>query len=211
MDIFFSAVAVGFSGAMMPGTLLTYTIRQALSHGPKAGFIITAGHALLEVVLLVLIFLGLDAVLQSGAAQIAIGLAGGLFLSYMGIDMIVQAAKNNVAVKSEGKSGGRSMLISGALISMSNPHFLLWWAVIGLGFLMQAYNALGYAGVLIYFSGHILADFIWFGAISTFIGKTGRFIKPAPYRVIIAVLGALVVFFGASFIFGAVQSLLLQP
>lgn len=208
MDIFFSALTVGFSGAMMPGTLLTYTIKQSLSHGPKSGFIITLGHALLEALLLVLIFLGLDAVLQSGAAQIAIGLAGGLFLAYMGIDMIVQAAKNNVSVKTDGKSGGRSMLLSGALISVSNPHFLLWWAVIGLGFVMQAYNSLGYAGVLIYFFGHILADFIWFGAISVFIGKTGRFIKPAPYRVIIAILGALIIFFGASFLYGAIVSLL---
>ncbi len=206
-EVFFSAVIVGFSGAMMPGTLLTYTIKQSLSHGPRSGFIITLGHVLLEVLLLILIFLGLGIVLESKAAQIAIGLLGGLFLIYMGIDMIVQSVKNKVAVKSDGKPGGRSMLLSGALISAANPHFLLWWAVIGLGFVMQSYNTLGYTGVIIYFAGHMLADFIWFGAISVFIGKTGRFIKPAPYRVVIAVLGALIVFFGGSFVYGAISNL----
>lgn len=208
MDIFFSAVVVGFSGAMMPGSLLTYTIKQSLSHGPRSGFIIALGHAMLEVVLLVLIFLGLDAVLQSKAAQTAIGILGGSFLIYMGVDMTVKAAKGNVSVRTDGVSAGRSMLLSGVVISAANPHFLLWWAVIGLGYVMQAYTALGYAGVAIYFTGHMLADFIWFGAVSLFIGKTGRFIKPAPYRVFIAVLGALIVFFGGGFVYGAVTGLL---
>jgi threonine/homoserine/homoserine lactone efflux protein len=34
--LFFSAFVVGLSGAMMPGSLLTYTIRKALSNGPSA-------------------------------------------------------------------------------------------------------------------------------------------------------------------------------
>ena len=49
--IFLSAMAVAFSGAVMPGPLLTYTIRQALSRGPKSGFVIIIGHALLEAAL----------------------------------------------------------------------------------------------------------------------------------------------------------------
>ena len=56
--IFLTAMVIGFSGAMMPGSLLTYTIRQSLSVGPSAGFLITAGHAFLEIILIFLIFLG---------------------------------------------------------------------------------------------------------------------------------------------------------
>ena len=203
--IFFSALAVGFSGAMMPGSLLTYTIRQALSAGPRSGFIITLGHAALELVLLILIFLGLDIVLQSIIAQIVIGLLGGALLIYMGIDMIVSSAKNKVSVQMDGeKAAAKSMFFSGIVISATNPYFLLWWAVIGLGFVMQAYSVLGYLGVILYFLGHILADFIWYGAISIFVGTTRRFLKPTLYRIIIAILGALLVFFGGNFIYGAV-------
>ncbi len=86
--VFISALFVGFSGAMMPGPLLTYTIQQSLSSGPRSGFIITLGHVFLELVLIVFIFLGLDIILQSETAQIIIGFLGGLLLLYMGIDMI---------------------------------------------------------------------------------------------------------------------------
>lgn len=57
--LFFSAFVVGLSGAMMPDSLLTYTIRQSLSNGAKAGFIIVPGHTIPEFSLVTLIFWGL--------------------------------------------------------------------------------------------------------------------------------------------------------
>lgn len=206
--IFVSALAVGFSGAMMPGSLLTYTIRQALTAGPKAGFIITLGHALLELALIILIFLGFNMVLKSEAAQFAIGMLGGALLMYMGVDMIAKAAKNKVSVKADEKgSSSKGMFLSGIVISAANPYFLLWWAVVGLGFVMQSYQEMGYIGVGIFYIGHILADFIWYGAISIIIGKTRKFIKEKPYRVIIVILGAALVFFGCRFVYGAIAGL----
>jgi threonine/homoserine/homoserine lactone efflux protein len=208
IKIFFAALTLGFSGAMMPGSLLTYTIKQSLSCGPRSGFIITLGHALLELVLLVLIFLGLNIILQSEAAQITIGTLGGLMLVYMGFDMIIKSIKNKVSVQVDsGKSGG-NMLLSGVLISAANPYFLIWWAVVGLGYVMESYETLGTTGVIVYYIGHISADFIWYGAVSIIVGTTRRFIKQTPYRVIIAVLGGLLIFFGGSFVYNAVTKLI---
>lgn len=190
---------------MMPGSLLTYTIRQSLSVGPKAGFIVTIGHAILEFFLIILIFLGFDRVLQAEPAQVAISLVGGAFLSYMGFDMIKGAIRNTVKVQVDsGNAQTRSMLWSGLAISAANPYFLLWWAIIGLGFIMQSYTAFGLIGVAIYFIGHITADFIWYGFVSTLVGTTKRFISEKPYRVIIAALGCLLIYFGGSFLVGAV-------
>ena len=205
--VFFSALLVGFSGAMMPGSLLTYTIRKSLSAGPWAGFIIVAGHAVLEMALIVLIMMGFDVVLQSTAAQIAIGLAGGILLVLMGLNMIRNAAKNHITVSMEsGDMKKGSMFLSGIFISAANPYFLLWWAVIGLGFIMQSYQSFLYVGVAVYFFGHITADVIWYGLISIVVGTTRKFIRERPYRIVIAVLGCLLVFFGGKFFFGAVST-----
>jgi len=206
--IFLTALGLAFSGAIMPGPVLTYTIRQSLATGPKAGFVIMVGHAILEVLLIFLIFLGFDVILQSGAAQIAIGMVGGLLLIYLGASMLHGSIKNRVRIEVDG-AGGRSggMILSGFVISASNPYFLLWWAVIGLGFLLGAYRSNGFAGVAVFYLGHILADFIWYGLISTLIGRTRRFINEGVYRLVVAGLGILLVYFGGSFVFNAAASL----
>ncbi len=203
--IFLSALAIAFSGAMMPGPLLTYTIRQSLNNGPGSGFVIIVGHAILEIVLIALIFLGFDIILQSDPAQIFIGIVGGLLLVYMGSSMIFNSLKNKIKIELDTKkSSSKSMLLSGIVISAINPYFLLWWAIIGLGFLLQAYKLFGIGGVLTYYTGHILADFIWYGLISIIVGTTRKFINERIYQAIIIVLGCILIYFGGSFFYDAI-------
>ncbi len=203
--LFLSALTIGFSGAMMPGPLLTYTIRQALNAGPKAGFIIAAGHAVLELGLVALLLLGFDLILKSDSVQIAIGIIGGALLAYMGADMIGGALKNKVKIEVDaGKTKTRNMFYSGLAISAANPYFLFWWAVIGLGFLLQAHEVAGMPGLAAFYCGHILADFSWYGFVSVSVGKTRRLIKDGLYRFIIAALGCVLLFFGCSFIYRAI-------
>ena len=188
----------------MPGPLLTYAIKQSLNNGPHSGFIIIAGHAILELILIVLIFMGFDLILQSNTAQISIGIIGGLLLVYMGFDMIFSSLKKRVKIElNNNNSSTRNMFFSSIVISASNPYFLLWWAIIGLGFLIQAYKAFSIAGVFAFYTGHILADFIWYGFISIIIGTTRKFIKEKLYRIVLIILGCLLVFFGFSFFYKA--------
>lgn len=194
---------------MMPGSLLTYTIRKSLAVGPRAGFIITAGHALLELVLVVVIFMGFGIVLQSEPIQIGIGIVGGVLLAWMGIDMVLGSIRNKVSVKTDDEQArSGNMVLSGALISAANPYFLLWWAVVGLGFLLQAYEDFSLIGVAIFYLGHIAADFGWYALVSGIVGTTRKFISEKPYRVILTILGALLIFFGGKFVFEAVRTLM---
>ncbi len=207
--LFFSAFVVGFSGAVMPGPLLTYTIRKAMSIGPRAGFIIIAGHGILEMFLVIIIFLGFDIVLKSELSQIIIGIIGGILLAYMGIDMIVNSIKNKVSIKTDSdKSGSGNMILSSVVLTASNPYFIIWWAIIGLGFIMRSYESYGVAGVAVYYFGHITADVTWYAFVSVIVGKTRRFIKEKPYRIIILCLGCILVFFGVQFFYGAIQKLI---
>ncbi len=205
--LFLSAMTIAFSGAVMPGPLLTYTIKQAFTGGLKSGLTIILGHALLELLLIALIFLGFDIILQSTVAQIAIGIIGGALLGYMGVGMVAGAVRNTVKVNLEGASGARGLVASGFFISAMNPYFLLWWAVIGLGFLLAAYQSYGYLGVGIWFIGHISVDFLWYGFIAWLIGKTRRFLDERVYRIIIGVLGALLMYFGGVFIWNAMNAI----
>lgn len=91
-----------------------------------------------------------------------------------------------------------SVMASGAVASLSNPYWILWWATIGAGYVTQAL-ASGWAGVGFFFGGHILSDVAWLGLVSTVIAAGSRFLSPAFYtwlvRVLAASLAGLAVYF----------------
>jgi threonine/homoserine/homoserine lactone efflux protein len=202
MDIFIQSLIIGFSGAMMPGSLLTYTIEKSMKIGPKAGFLVSVGHSLLELLLVILLFLGLGKYLETPLAQMIIGILGGAVLIFFGVSMIkdVVQGKINIEMKESTTSKSGGIILGSALISASNPYFAVWWAAVGLGLMMNAYNLLGLAGVVLFYTGHILADFTWYMSVSFVIGKTRRFINMKVYRVIIIILGAVLIGFGAGFL-----------
>ena len=74
--------------------------------------------------------------------------------------------------------------------------------------MMQSYDSFGVTGVAVYYWGHITADIIWYGLISLAVGMTRKFFQEKPYRIIMAVLGGLLVFFGVKFVCGAITGLM---
>ncbi|HOK43742.1 MAG TPA: LysE family transporter [Thermoclostridium caenicola] len=210
MYTFIRSFIIGFSGAMMPGSLLTYTVEKSLKIGPKAGPLVSLGHALLELVLVILLFIGVGQYLETPLAQMIIGFLGGAVLIFFGGSMIRDAAKGKLQIDmksaSAAKSGG--IILGSMLVSASNPYFAVWWAAVGLGLMMEAYNLMGVAGVVLFYTGHILSDFSWYTLVSFIIGKTRKFINMKIYRIIIVVLGAVLIAFGAGFLVSSVKMLL---
>lgn len=202
IQIFIQSLLIGYSGAMMPGSLLTYTLEKSIKSGAKAGIFISIGHALLEFVLVILLFLGLGRYLQTPLAQIIIGIPGGMVLVFFGLGMLRDVIKGNLKInlndEPEGKN--RNIILSSALISASNPYFTIWWAAVGLGLMMNAYNMLGIIGVIVFYIGHISADFSWYVLISVLVGKTRHFINIRIYKIVIAFLGIVLICFGVGFL-----------
>jgi hypothetical protein len=56
--IFLQSLLIAFSGALMPGPMLTYTIEMSLKRGVRAGILIPLGHALLEAVVAIVLLTG---------------------------------------------------------------------------------------------------------------------------------------------------------
>lgn len=207
LEVFLQSLLIGYSGAMMPGSLLTYTIDKSIKSGAKAGLLISLGHCILELILVILIFLGAGKYLQTPIAQLVIGLIGGIVLIFFGTNMIRDIFLNriNIDLKNKSNSKNGNMVISGALISASNPYFPIWWAAIGLGLITNAYNLFGLFGVVLFYLGHITSDLSWYGFVSALISKTRNFINLKIYKIIITFLGFCLIGFGTSFILGSIK------
>ncbi|HEY8391444.1 MAG TPA: LysE family transporter [Capillibacterium sp.] len=207
LDIFMESLLIGYSGAVMPGSLLTYTLERSMQTGVKAGFMISLGHSLLELILVILLYLGFGPYLSADLAQIIIGLAGGIVLLILGGKMVKQSRSGQVTIPQPAatRTGKGSMLLGGALISAANPYFTLWWAVVGLGLMMKAFNRFGPAGILLFYLGHIFSDFSWYLFVAWLIGKTRSFLSLKVYKVLIICLGVCLIAFGISFFLHALR------
>jgi threonine/homoserine/homoserine lactone efflux protein len=83
--IFVTSFGVGFTGALMPGPLTTVAVRESMQRGFWAGPLLAAGHSLIELVLVIGLALGLSRFLVEDPLKAGVGIAGGLFLLWMGL------------------------------------------------------------------------------------------------------------------------------
>ncbi len=195
---------VALSGALMPGPLLTITITESVRRGFRAGPLLMAGHATLELAVVVAVVLGLGPFLKKPTVMGAIALFGGGFLLLMGLDMVRSAARLTLDLHAEtgGAVTGRHPVVLGVLASLSNPYWTLWWATIGLGYLVAAMKV-GPWGVGVFFIGHIAADFAWYSLVSLGVTKGTRFMGDRSYQWVLRVCGVFLVGFGAWFLWSA--------
>lgn len=201
--ILFSAFLIGFSGAMMPGPMLGITIDGSLKKGYLAGPLVVLGHGILEIILVIIMLFGLKDFFSNPIIAGCIGIFGGAFLAWMGFDMIKSSLKKEVSLENqEGKNLGQgNLILKGAVVSATNPYFIMWWASTGVESVRQAY-ILGGFGALAFYIGHILSDFTWYTAISITFSRGKKLMKDNIYQWVILCLGAFIMLFSIKYIIG---------
>ena len=208
LTILFTAFIVGFSGAMMPGPLLTVNISESARKGAKIGPLLMVGHSILELALIISLVVGLKRYLQNNTFITAVSITGGLFLLWMGYGMVRDSLKGKVfldfSVKEEKAIMGPVLM--GVLVSLSNPYWTIWWATFGLSYITKAWMY-GLAGVASFYLGHILADFTWYGAVSLAVAKGRGFISNRLYGGIVTVCGLFLIGLAVTFIYSGISYL----
>jgi len=205
MTIFASSFVIALSGAMMPGTLLTVAISESSKRGVSAGPLLILGHGILEVVLLTALFMGMAPLFKEAWFFIFISIAGGSILLWMAAGMFRSLPSLTLSLEPGDEKSG-NIILTGIFMSAANPYFIIWWATIGLGYILQS-SEYGLAGILSFFSGHILADLTWYTIISTAVGKGRSFFSDKVYRGIIGCCAGFLVLFSVYLFFGVIQYL----
>jgi threonine/homoserine/homoserine lactone efflux protein len=207
--VFGSSLLLAYSGALMPGPMLAVVLAESPRQGARAGPLIVLGHGLLELALLALLVVGLGPVLAREGVQAVLSLVGGAVLAATAALMLVAAARGGALLEWGGGAGsrsGRRAVLAGAVSSISNPYWSLWWATIGLGLLTKAYT-LGAAALVAFYLGHILGDLTWFSAVSGAIAAGRRWISARVYRGMVGAAGAALVVLAAWFLAAGLTSL----
>jgi threonine/homoserine/homoserine lactone efflux protein len=204
--VFFTSLVVAFSGAMMPGPLLTITISESTQRGPIAGPLLIAGHSVLELLLLIGLLFGLGPLLKNDTFFIAIAFIGGLIMLWMAWGMFRSLPTLTVTTDSAIKKR-KNLLLTGAIMSLVNPYWIIWWATIGIGYIVLS-QTLGFWGVALFYIGHITGDMIWYVAISMAVGKGKKLFTDRVYRGLIAICGTFLVGFAFYLVFSGFTKLI---
>ncbi len=197
--LFFLSLWVAFSGAAMPGPLLTGCISQTIRRGFWAGPLMMVGHSLLEMALIVGLILVLRPLLDHPVPKGVVAFAGGALLLYLGYGMVRSSRTLRLELDAgDTKVRLGSPIWQGIVLSVANPYWTIWWATWGLWMLDRAMNQglLFAVSLPAFYVGHILGDFIWYGFISLMIVKGRRFLTDRAYRGIILGCGIFLVVFG---------------
>ena len=192
-----TSFVLGFSGAMMPGPLLTVTIAETVRRGAIAGPLLILGHALLEALVVLFVFFGASEAIQHPAVFSTVAILGGAMMIWMGYGMLRSLATLRLELEVK-KEAGLHPVVAGAVISLANPYFIIWWATIGLGYLVVAHEA-GITGVLIFYLFHILSDLTWYCFVSGTVAYGKRFLTDRGYRAMVGICAVMIVGFGLYF------------
>jgi threonine/homoserine/homoserine lactone efflux protein len=197
ITIFCTSFVIALSGAMMPGPLLTATISEASRQGFKAGPLLILGHGILELLLVLALLLGLAPFLQRQEVFIVTAFAGAAILIWMAISML--RALHGLHIEWDKKSEGSNHLImSGILLSIANPYWTIWWASIGIGYILYS-QKFGIPGILFFFLGHIMADLAWYAVVSLAVDRGRHFLTDRLYRGVIGICASFLIVFACYF------------
>ncbi|HUW44219.1 MAG TPA: LysE family transporter [Dehalococcoidia bacterium] len=196
-----SAAGISLTGVMLPGPMTAATIAKGYSD-KHAGAWIAAGHAVIEIpliaVIYAVIYFGFEHFIDSPQVERGIYLAGGLMLLYLGFRMFRATGEATDAV------GGlpASSLVTGIVITGTNPAFYIWWATIGVA-LVSGAAKFGLVGVILFTLVHLPCDLAWSEFLSVSTYESRRWWTQKVRRIVFSVCALILAGFGVWFCLSA--------
>jgi threonine/homoserine/homoserine lactone efflux protein len=195
-------IGVSLSGVMLPGPMFAVVLAKSY-RSPWAGTLMSLGHAVVEVPIILLIYFGLARFFQNQIMQALLAILGGAMILWMGISMF----HDRTRVVKEGKDLPYSAFVAGIVMSALNPFFLLWWATAG-SLLVLQFLDFGLHGLLILVTVHWLCDLVWLSFVSQFIHRTHHFLGLRFQEWLFIATALFLAFFGLKYIVNGIQMLL---
>lgn len=181
-----------------------FAVNLAKSYkSPFAGILLSLGHAVVEVPLIILIYFGFARFFENQVVQIVLSLVGGAMILFMGIDMFRSRSK----ITMEKQDTRYGAFTSGIIMSVMNPFFLLWWATVGSMLIMKVIP-FGIGALAGFIAVHWLVDLIWLSFVSVLVYKTHN-LWSSKVQLWVFVLNSLFLAgFGGYFIYSGILAML---
>lgn len=192
-------ILVTVSGALAPGPLFFATISKGAKSGAKSGLIFSMAHTIVEFSLVILLAFGLLTIASEQTVKFVIGVTGGIVLIIFGIVQIHGSISSKLGEPQLNEVASRNLLLVGLAFTGLNPFFVVWWFTVGAQLVVISLEFASLAGVVFMYLCHVWMDYVWLTTIAHFAKRGMNVAGYKWYRLIVAVCGAVIIYFGLTF------------
>jgi threonine/homoserine/homoserine lactone efflux protein len=205
LPLYATFMLISLSGALSPGPLTAVAISEGARAGRWAGMKLALGHGLVEIPVVFAIAYGLGAFLRQPLVGGLVGVIGAVVLIWMGYGLAIGAWRGKLTLS--GAAAGQApaalrfgQVPGGAMFTLANPYWLLWWATLGAAYVARVMSLeLGPLTVGGLALTHWLTDLVWLGGLSVLVASGRGLIGERGYRGVLLLCGAFLLAFGLYF------------
>lgn len=191
MEAVLFAISLGLISGISPGPLMTLVMTSSLERGFRAGALTAIAPLLTDLPVIVISLLVLGQVPEWFLSAVTV--AGGLFVSYLGVKTVRDAGEIREIELSQEAS--RRDLARGAVVNLLSPHPWLFWFTVGSPFMIQRWSVARWEAIafLVTFVALLVGCKI---ILAWGVSHGRRFLGTDWYRWILTGCGVLLIGFG---------------
>jgi len=185
LSLFGMAFLLGLIFNAAPGAVFAETIRRGVDGGYRPALAVQIGSLAGDAAWAIIGLAGIGLLLQAEMLRIPVGIGGATYLAWLALDSWRESLTPPSATNTAGATG--TALRSGAILALSNPQNVAYWAALG-----SAFGALGVSepdriDYVIFFAGFMASSVLWCfvcaGAVSWLFGGRGELWRVWTYRL----------------------------
>ena len=186
LTLFGMAFLLGFVFNAAPGAVFAETIRRGVDGGYRPALAVQIGSLVGDAAWAILGLAGIGILLQTDLLRIPVGIGGAGYLAWLAWDSWRESVTPPEPGVETGSAAG-SALRSGAILSLSNPQNVAYWAALGSAFGAVGVSNPGQLEYTLFFAGFMTSSIIWCfvcaGTVSWLFGGRGEVWRVWTYRL----------------------------
>jgi len=184
IELFISAMALGFLFNAAPGVIFTESLRRGLKGGFKSALYVQFGSLVGDLIWAILGLGGAAVLFEIDAIIIPMAIFGGILLAWLAFNSFVDATKKIPSINLTLKQDDKTELTLGAVLSLSNPINITYWAgMAGTITTLGVKEPTGQA-FIVFLGGFMLSSIIWCFLCAGFISFVRKAINQTGWVLI---------------------------
>ena len=161
LELFLSALALGFLFNVAPGAIFVASLRRGLAGGFFAALGVQIGSLVGDLVWALLGLGGVAVLFEISFLELPLALGGALLLAWLAYSSFKAARQRLPQVEPDQALEARSDLLFGAALSLTNPMNITYWGGLGGTITTLGVNEASGAAFGVFLAGFMLSSLLW--------------------------------------------------